>query len=322
MSNRDWLHGITFGFCVVLGITFGLVAVYYSQPIPWRILDDAAAAKADYEARRSASAPDDAIKWIGDVKSSSPKDTAERLADAPDKSSDYHDALDLEAQWAAAAAGERMARLAVWQLVFGGLGIVAVGWSLYYTRKALELSRKSADAAEESIAVARESAERELRAYLSMTPNKLGGLYEGGTVSIEFKPVNHGQSPAFRMRHVFEIRTLSLPLPDDFIFEEPTRIIDNHITIFPNVDTNKTWFNAKATTTQGELEEIRNKRAGLFCWGTTFYEDIFGKQRTVNFRVYFTGQNVADSQKQYHEGKKEDLPEWDWIYASGHGDAT
>ncbi len=200
MLKRDWLLHAALGLCVVLGVVIGLGIADYAEPVP-RVIPygNAAKAKADYEARRSASAPDDAVSWIGRVKRGSEQGTPEEGGDSSAKGENFHAALDLEAQWAAAAAGERVARLAVWQLFFGAFGIAAVAWSLYYTRVSLALSRQAVQAANRTADEAKESSERQLRAYVSIKTlvlKKVGDRrYEA-----QINYANSGQTPAYKIK--------------------------------------------------------------------------------------------------------------------------
>jgi len=167
MPKADKLFFAALGFSVILGVVLGLAIADFSDPVPKRIpYGNAAAAKADYETRRASSTPNDALSWIDAVKQSRQRESNQQPRDIGSEAEKYHDALDLEAQWAAASAAERMVRLTIWQIVSGGVGIFAVVWSLIYTRKAVEVGTRAAIAAEASVVDAQNTAKQELRAYV------------------------------------------------------------------------------------------------------------------------------------------------------------
>lgn len=77
-----------------------------------------------------------------------------------------HDESALCAQWRAATAAEHSALWAKWGFWIGLGGMVGLFWTLYYTRRAVKATSEATDAMREQNGLARETMERQLRAYI------------------------------------------------------------------------------------------------------------------------------------------------------------
>ena len=233
---------------------------------------------------------------------------------ARQKSDDQHDALDLAAQWASAEAAQRMVFWTIVQVTFGVFGFAVLIYSL-------RLNRKATAAAIQAVEVAEDTAKRELRAYLALAPKRIGGFVVGNKVNFEFSPNNHGQTPASRVHHLFEIKVLPHPLPLNFKYPTPTREVKNETTVFPNSD-QISWFIGEQDITENKLNNVREDKARLHCWGMTFYHDVFNKKWSVKFFVSMGGADFVSNQAAYHAGVTTGLPSWRWEFGSGHGETT
>jgi hypothetical protein len=167
---------------------------------------------------------------------------------------------------------------------------------------------------------AKKASERQLRSYLSMNPHSMGGFFEGGITRIGFLPKNHGQTPAYRIHHIFDSGVLPNPLPAGFQFPPPIREIRTEFTSFPNSPTDSTWFNGESPLTKEEVTLVTADKAAFWCWGKTSYRDIFGKERGVLFYVSAGGKDFVTFQAMYRAGKRKGLPEWHWNYGHRHGE--
>jgi len=272
---------IAFGLCIALGVFLGLAISDYSDPTPKRIpYGDASNAKLDYEARRTSGTPDDAINWIVAAKRERQSEAGAKTSDGSTETDNYHDALDLEAQWASAAAAERVARLTIWQIFTGAAGIVAVAWSLLYTRKAVEASVRAAAAAEASVAVAQETAKRELRAYVYHAGIKWVShkSSEDGRLFWRLHPIwsNSGNTPARQVLAYVEYIVQDTELTAEFLFNMPPENDLAPVSIPAKGDITSRFHNVFAD----ELLAIQRGEKHLYVWGVAKYRDVFGGNET------------------------------------------
>lgn len=94
-----------------------------------------------------------------------------------------------------------------WFQVFIGVGgLIGLWWTVIFARRAwseakrnADEAKRSADAAHETVAVTRDMAERQLRAYIGIARVRLTGL-GGGDAGLWIKLKNYGQTPARDVR--------------------------------------------------------------------------------------------------------------------------
>ncbi len=329
MSKSDWRAHIAIGGIAAFALWAISLALYLPES-PWSVekyrqqkLTHAIYPKEEDAAR-------EARQWLKEVLENGRPKIVGKKADDPDKSTEqYTTALDLSAQWATAISTADVAALTRLQIFFGVFGLVGLAYTVYYARKtasasikATEAAIRSADAANDSVRIARESAERQLRAYLSMTPMGIGGFSDGKIVSIEFMPQNHGQTPAYEVQHVFGIEIFPNPLPSGFTLPAATHEITTLFSVFPGTKNNRTWFNRKAAITQKEIDLIRTDAKRLYCWGVTHYVDAFKEKRYVQFSIWTSGENFVKCQELAQSESAETKPKWMWQYNEGHGRAN
>jgi hypothetical protein len=216
-----------------------------------------------------------------------------------------------------ATAAENQLRLIDWQIwltaaeIFLLIGTVVL--SALSTRAAFAGTRAANAAIEQS----ERHAQQQLRAYLAMVPEAAGGFFAGDVVTIELRPRNHGQTPAYKIRHMFEIEVLPYPLPKVFVFPKPTRVVATNFTAFPQGQ-DKTWFNAKAATQAADITSVANGAATLNIWGTTFYNDAFGNTHSVDFNAYVGGIEFVEAQAAFRNGMPYHGKMWSWSWGAGH----
>ena len=119
-------------------------------------------------------------------------------------------ACNLEAAWEQAQGSRDSAKWAFWQVVLAAIGSVAVIVSLAYTRravkiageatrdadKALEIAARNADAAQAHVALAKETSETELRAYVFLTQIEHFDFEVGKIGRFKINLINSGRTPA------------------------------------------------------------------------------------------------------------------------------
>lgn len=201
---------------------------------------------------------------------------------APDSGQD-HEQRDLAAQEAMSVWGFWMALAAMGTLVVTSGGTLLIWQQVRLTRKAVEDTGEATEAMREQNKIAKDTAKRQLRAYITASDPKASGLKAGEIPQIEVKLVNSGQTPARITKfHMFtgfgslQFDTSPETMP---IEEGPT-------------SRSQLGAGDRFTTdckTLGPLDEdaafYAERDLYLYSWGYMFYEDIFEEEHRTYFRV-------------------------------------
>lgn len=210
------------------------------------------------------------------------------------------DESDLCAQWEAANAATDAAQYALWQTLLAAFGTVGVLVSLYYTRRALKLAIEStedaekalqfasrnADAAQDLVEVSRQTAGRQLRAYVYLDSADIGIVRRsravGGGFDVTFKMTfkNYGQTPAKNVilfaGYSYDKFPLTMTLPES---ESPTETIDIGPGGFlPNIHTEPFAANA--------IADVENGTHALYAFAVVRYVDVFDQRRETCVCIY------------------------------------
>lgn len=210
---------------------------------------------------------------------------AERIASGADPAdADEREKRDLAAQ-------ESMSVWAFWLLLVSGAGTVTtmIGtgfllWQIILTRKAVEDTGEATEAMREANEIARQSSERQLRAYLSVTGVEFGGARSPGRLRATVNFLNTGQTPAKDVRVHLNIYVLKW---DEY-----------RSTVLP--DTSSTGIKSSAVVGSGGMQSISNdvglvegvdlKQAlnelCLIASGFIRYQDIFGVEHETTYKIF------------------------------------
>jgi hypothetical protein len=168
------------------------------------------------------------------------------------------------------------------------IGIVLVGLTLHYTRRAAEAARDAVAEAKEATQVAagarrdsQEQSERELRAYLAVEPAKINRLYNLNSEAVGHVLVrNVGKLPARNVQVVVNLRwdQNKAFAPNTF----PADVIEDRA-IQPG-----------ASMRQGAPDYIpiltaRQPDNYIFVWGIVRYDDGYGYRRFTKFCHRYSG---------------------------------
>lgn len=155
------------------------------------------------------------------------------------------------------------------------------------SNKAANAATKAAAAAERTVNTMEDTAERQLRAYISVSLDTVifqnAAKRQPFVVFCDLK--NSGQTPARSMFYNARADMLPYPLPEDFDF--PMRPEQEFTTSTGTVGTDET-FKIAATVDRfynwSELVAIRRgKTRRLYMYDTIHYRDIFGKPQYTDF---------------------------------------
>lgn len=206
----------------------------------------------------------------------------------PDRN-EWRSENDLQAQWEAAN-WTKYAAIAAW---FGTI-IAFIGiWFIWRTLKAnvdaVQAATRAAVAAEASVAVAEDTAKRQLRAYLAVVGCSIEETDSGFTLSAILK--NTGQTPAFNTRVMAESFGGPYPLQAEKPHPAPDGQFGATIGAAAEMHTVQRIF---TDTPKAVLENLKTGKFGLWIQGTCTYEDCFNAPHTTKFRYVFGGR-LADS---------------------------
>lgn len=198
------------------------------------------------------------------------------------------DAADLCAQWRSAIAGEKAAhearRATTWSIVatlLNALGLLAVGTALYLT----VMSNR----------IARDTARRQLRAYLYIEP---GGVNESqeGFHRIPFNIINSGPTPAHDLETFGDILIVG-GTPRDFDPTQDGRYAGETLktTSALGANTNR-WSYAylQEDIVAPYWEDITTKKKAIIHYGFVRYKDVFDISHETHFAFYHWGEELSD----------------------------
>jgi hypothetical protein len=198
---------------------------------------------------------------------------------------------DLCAQWGAVKAVDESNRLVrvniLLSLILGALGVVATAIGAVLVYRSLVQSEEGLKAASDANQLARETAQRELRAYVSAEKIAVVGLYVGHKATFVLEIVNRGQTPAY------DVEIWSMPLavtgePDRAkAFRKNTGHKTSKMVLGPSQD--HTHTNASAGEITPESHFFLMNGGTMIYFGVITYRDAFKKRRRTAFKYFVDG---------------------------------
>lgn len=153
------------------------------------------------------------------------------------------------------------------------------------TKRAADAAKESADAARDAVKLAGETAERQLRAYVSAGEATIQNFGFAEIIKGRVIVKNSGQTPAYKMKikttfgfDEYPLRTKP-PAPDDLVEETDLGPGDFTQSLSPM---------ARILTSE-EIGRIRDGHAAIYFIGVIEYRDAFGHERITKFRRLFGG---------------------------------
>lgn len=181
-----------------------------------------------------------------------------------------------------ARAAEEATHYAWWQLIVGVTGLVLLGLATWFAGRAAWHAKRAADSGGEITFVTKDSAERQLRAYIDVRAGRVTAFHWGMKPKAEIKFLNSGQTPARNLTARLIIRID--PLPDAFkiwlsgVPGSSKADLGAHVPTGMSVEYSE-------TLSQEEFEGIKAGTHGLFVGGVIRYYDVFGKRHFTVFRL-------------------------------------
>jgi hypothetical protein len=195
---------------------------------------------------------------------------------------------DICQQWRMANAAQeqiywlgRQYKLAQWE-------IVLLTGSIIVTLLAVIAAAIAARSAQQSVAVAQDTARRELRAYVSGRPNFIVSFSNAIPARAHYEISNGGSTPAYNLRNAAGIDVFPYPLPKDFKFPDVEVVKDNSVTLF-SASPLQGIISARRVFTDDEISRVLSGECRLYVWGTIIYEDIFKNPQITKFARSVSG---------------------------------
>lgn len=206
---------------------------------------------------------------------------------------------ELCAQWRAATGTKQAARWALWQLLLSLLGVIGLGFTLWFNKRAIDLALESgrdtemalataernAEAAASQVRIAQETAYRQLRAYVSIENVEIDGVAPaliGGTIFVR----NAGKTPAkievYLNRYIGQWPILQFP--DDA--PQPFRYDFHGPFVNAGCREQIDWFYPMGAPDPDAPQKIAQLLAGnaaLFLYGRVEFVDFQRRRRVLHF---------------------------------------
>ncbi len=175
-----------------------------------------------------------------------------------------------------------------------------------------------AGSTQELVRETRQTGERQLRAYISITPkNVMNWKLNTVTnrVGFEFEIRNHGQSPGFEICYDYWMGFADSPFPKGFELPSVDRQYDQNNSLFPDAEVPVRLIFERVLTAE-EINDIELGSKRFHLWGIMRYRDIFKENRTPKFSFSFGGPDFSKAMRGTAGAK------WNWENGQGHNDAT
>ena len=145
---------------------------------------------------------------------------------------------------------------------------------------------------------AEDTAQRQLRAYVSINLDGKMFLDSDGLLNAPFITKNNGVTPANFMLCSLHIGLFHFPLDTELDPPEypPT---SSNSSLFPGEQVRQ-YATLPRALSQAETLAIKNGEIAIYVWGEVRYKDAFNKQRSTQFRMYSTGADSTRGELAYH----------------------
>jgi hypothetical protein len=189
---------------------------------------------------------------------------------------------------------------------------VIASWAYVQTRRQADEAKRQADAAMDQILVAKDTEERQLRAYVVVrAQEKIDNFFVGGKAHVQGILDNVGQTPVYNSNVLSGVGVLDYPLKGPLAFA-PCNLI------MATPDARRHFFGKETYPgkdrdtpfTEEETTKIKGGSSAIYYYGKVCYTDIFQKVRHTEFCIFWNWSGNDISGAQYCEqGNTADEPE-------------
>lgn len=149
--------------------------------------------------------------------------------------------------------------------------------------------------AENANKIASDTAEKQLRAYLSVEPQGVT-IPEKGWMAVPINIINYGATPASEIGIAGSVAVV-IGDPRDFIPKELDALEDNVLVSETFIGPNSNRYHQVKQPDeflQEHMNDIGESKAAIVHYGWVTYMDVFGKKHRTNFAFYHRGEELSD----------------------------
>lgn len=131
--------------------------------------------------------------------------------------------------------------------------------------------------------IAKDTAERQLRAYVASRPDWIFEFNDTIPVRMRYTLTNHGQTPAYELTHTAVVEILPYPLPLNHPLPIIPKLSESTVTVHP---TSSVYGLTSATRTFSKSDiskAVANDGVRIYVLGLVEYKDAFGTVRRTRF---------------------------------------
>lgn len=165
-------------------------------------------------------------------------------------------------------------------------------------------AKLSADASQRIVEIMKDTAEKQLRAYVSVDTTKVTDAQGNEVQQIGLSVRNGGLTPAYKLQAWMTVAVRANE--PTFPFEEPMQLADKGWTLLDAKEAKLMKLDYPQFSPE-ELAAVRANVRALYLWGEITYNDIFGVQRRTSFSY------LRDSAN---------LPVGHWLHCAHGNEAT
>jgi hypothetical protein len=165
--------------------------------------------------------------------------------------------------------------------------------------RAVQTAQESIQVAEQSVTVAKDTEQRELRAYLRVSVSSMNvgdPDCAGSTYSVDYVITNDGQTPAHDVRSGAGFAFVTYPVNIQADFSEmakPRGVTFDYLSSHDSKHRQAALF--PDTLSPQQLDAIRRDAARVFLVGEVSYKDIFEIERHLRFGMTLQAKGLADA---------------------------
>jgi len=204
---------------------------------------------------------------------------------------------DLEAQKDMAFWAKLMFWTSAAMVIITSIGIALIYGTLIQTGRMLTEAEKTTAAALANVEVTKDTAKRQLRAYITAEP-MVERVRSGEKVRMTINATNYGQTPArnVRIRTAVFVRNLPFNLEKERAENAKKPELTERQTIHP---TDATYFPHISDFVLPEVafKMMEEDKAAIFFTGEIYYDDVFDEPHETRFRFEFSGAECFRSGK-------------------------
>ncbi|MGA9754724.1 MAG: hypothetical protein WBV23_06245 [Desulfobaccales bacterium] len=153
------------------------------------------------------------------------------------------------------------------------------------------VAHKAADAATATVKTMRDTAGRQLRAYLSARFETIFIFSPTIRVTIKFIMLNHGQTPAYNVTHSSLVEVLPYPLPINYQLPSISPPPDTTFVLHPTATLDGYSLAARNFSKEEISRIVNNDGYRIYTFGVVKYKDTFGRSRQTKFCYSVIGDN-------------------------------